>query len=70
MGFQDEEYWWDKGFDQPSEFIKENRVTGRLLYRKGDFDAVGGFDEGLRFYEDWERWLKAIRPWAERVDNP
>ena len=60
VGFGAQEYWWDKGFDRPSEFINENRVTGRLLYRKEDFDAVGGFDEGLRFYEDWERWLKAI----------
>mgnify|MGYP001791190594 CR=1 FL=1 len=60
VGFQAEEYWWTKGFNQPSEFIKENRVTGRLLYRKQDFDQVGGFDETLRFYEDWDRWLKAI----------
>ena len=60
VGFGEQEYWWSKGFDKPSEFINENRVTGRLLYRKEDFDAVGGFDEGLRFYEDWERWLKAI----------
>lgn len=60
VGFGEQEYWWDKGFDKPSEFIKENRVTGRLLYRKDDFDAVGGFDEGLRFYEDWDRWLSAI----------
>ena len=56
VGFQAEEYWWTKGFNQPSEFIKENRVTGRLLYRKQDFDQVGGFDETLRFYEDWDRW--------------
>ena len=60
VGFGAEEYWWDKGFEKPSEFINENRVTGRLLYRKQDFDEVGGFDESLRFYEDWERWLKAI----------
>ena len=60
VGFGEQEYWWDKGFDQPSEFINENRVTGRLLYRKEDFDTVGGFDESLRFYEDWERWLNAI----------
>lgn len=60
LGFQAQEYWWDKGFNTPSEFINENLVTGRLLYRRRDFEEVGGFDESLRFYEDWERWLKAI----------
>ena len=31
VGFGEQEYWWSKGFDKPSEFINENRVTGRLL---------------------------------------
>ena len=60
VGFQTQEYWWNHGFDRPSQFIDQNWVTGRLLYRKSDFDRLGGFDEDLRFYEDWERWLKAI----------
>ena len=60
IGFESEEYFWDRGFDKPSQFINQNWVTGRLLYRKTDFDLIGGFDEQLRFYEDWERWLKAI----------
>ena len=60
VGFQAQEYWWDYGFNKPSQFIHQNWVTGRLLYRKSDFDRLGGFDENLRFYEDWERWLKAI----------
>jgi len=60
VGFQAQDYWWNHGFDKPSQFIHQNWVTGRLLYRKTDFDYLGGFDEHLRFYEDWERWLKAI----------
>jgi glycosyltransferase involved in cell wall biosynthesis len=60
VGFQAQEYWWNHGFTKPSQFIEQNWVTGRLLYRKTDFDCLGGFDESLRFYEDWERWLKAI----------
>ncbi|MHC5823385.1 MAG: glycosyltransferase, partial [Nostoc sp.] len=60
VGFQAQEYWWTHGFNKPSQFIHQNWVTGRLLYRKSDFDCLGGFDENLRFYEDWERWLKAI----------
>jgi glycosyltransferase involved in cell wall biosynthesis len=60
VGFQDQEYWWSFGFHQPAQFIQQNWVTGRLLYRKTDFNALGGFDETLRVYEDWERWLRAI----------
>jgi glycosyltransferase involved in cell wall biosynthesis len=60
VGFQAQEYWWTHGFDKPARFIEQNWVTGRLLYRQSDFEALGGFDESLRFYEDWERWLRAI----------
>jgi hypothetical protein len=31
-----------------------------LLYRKVDFEQLGGFDADLKLYADWERWLKAI----------
>ena len=60
VGFQAQEYWWTNGFARPSKFIEQNWVTGRLLYKKEDFDRLGGFDEELRFYEDWEMWLKAM----------
>lgn len=60
VGFQAQEYWWTHGFDQPARFIEQNWVTGRLLYRKSDFDRLGGFDETLKVYEDWERWLRAL----------
>jgi glycosyltransferase involved in cell wall biosynthesis len=60
VGFQDIEYWWPYGFSAPTKFIDENPVTAMLVYRKSDFNELGGFDENLRFYEDWERWLRAI----------
>lgn len=60
VGFQAEAYWWQHGFDQPARFIEQNWVTGRLLYRKSDFDRLSGFDADLRVYGDWERWLRAI----------
>lgn len=60
VGFQAQEYWWEYGLTKPAQFIQQNWVTAMLTYRKTDFDRLGGFDENLRFYEDWERWLKAI----------
>ncbi len=58
--FQAQEQWWNRGFNQPASFFQENHVKGGLMYRKGDFEKLGGFDEDLGFYEDWERWLRAI----------
>lgn len=60
VGFQAEEYWWNQGFNTPSRFVTENLVTGRLLYKKSDFEQLGGYDESLRYGEDWELWLKSI----------
>jgi glycosyltransferase involved in cell wall biosynthesis len=60
VGFQEQEYWWTNGFEKSPDFIEQNWVTTMLMHRKSDFDALGGFDERLRFYEDWERWLKAL----------
>ncbi|MDB9315645.1 glycosyltransferase [Spirulina sp. CS-785/01] len=60
VGFQAQEYWWNNGFTTPANFIQQNQVTGRLLYRTTDFNQLGGFDETLRVYGDWERWLRAI----------
>ncbi|AFY48357.1 glycosyltransferase [Nostoc sp. PCC 7524] len=60
VGFQEQEYWWSHGFEKVSDFIEQNWLTVMLMYRKEDFVKLGGFDESLRFYEDWERWLRAI----------
>ena len=58
--FQAQEYWWNHGLHQPASFFYENQLIGGLLYRKGDFEQLGGFDEDLKLYADWERWIKAI----------
>lgn len=60
VGFQEEEYWWDKGFNTPNSFLQENLVTGRVLYKKKDFEELGGYDETMRYGEDWDLWLKAF----------
>ncbi|MBW4648112.1 MAG: glycosyltransferase [Kastovskya adunca ATA6-11-RM4] len=60
IGFHDEEYYSNEGFTRSTQFIQQEWLASMLLYRKADFDALGGFDEGLKFYEDWERWLRAI----------
>ncbi len=33
----------------------------RVTIRKSVFDQVGGFDQSLRCYEDWDMWLRAAK---------
>ncbi|MEH2138370.1 glycosyltransferase [Nostoc sp.] len=58
--FQAEECWYNHSFSQPALLLDENQFTRGLLYRKADFEQLGGFDADLKLYADWERWLKAI----------
>ncbi|QLE44451.1 glycosyltransferase [Nostoc sp. C052] len=58
--FQAEEYWCNHSLSQLASLSDENQFTRGLLYRKADFEQLGGFDTDLKLYADWERWLKAI----------
>jgi glycosyltransferase involved in cell wall biosynthesis len=45
--------------------------TSTLLVRREAFEAVGGFDEQLDCFEDWDLCLRLARDWAfEYVDAP
>jgi glycosyltransferase involved in cell wall biosynthesis len=59
VGFEGQEYLWDKGFERRLEFLDENRVTATAMIRRDVHAAVGGFEERVRGgLEDWEFWLK------------
>lgn len=42
-------------------FLLNNCIPITALIRTKDFKEVGGFDENLSFYEDWELWLKLVK---------
>jgi len=59
VGFGDQHYLWNKGFDRRAEFLTDNLATGRAMIRRRTFEAVGGFDEALvDGFEDWDLWLR------------
>lgn len=35
-----------------------NHVSGPAVFRKSAWDSVGGFDQSLDGFEDWEFWIK------------
>lgn len=48
----------------PSDLCNNDRFfipTGTLVIRKRCFDEVGGFDAGLRMFEDTDMWLRLLR---------
>jgi len=58
--FQSEEHWWQPHLNQPSSLFHQNGTISHPVYRKIDFDSLGGFDESLHGFTEWERCLKSI----------
>ncbi|MBW4473282.1 MAG: glycosyltransferase [Stenomitos rutilans HA7619-LM2] len=58
--FQAQEHWWHSHLNQPTSLFRQNGVMSHPLYRKTDFDQLGGFDESLHGFAAWERCLKAL----------
>lgn len=43
------------------ELLKGNSIFCSALYRRSDFDRVGGYDEDFKSgYEDWEFWIRLL----------
>ena len=40
--------------------VAENSIHNTSLFRRADFDRLGGYDEGLRGFEDHEWWLRLL----------
>ncbi len=44
------------------DFVTDSRVMPASLFRKADWQAVGGFDESMVLgYEDWEFWIRMLK---------
>jgi glycosyltransferase involved in cell wall biosynthesis len=49
--------------DLPSLLLEGNWIPGggsNVMVRVDAFRTIGGFDEGLRFFEDWDLWLRLL----------
>lgn len=60
VGFDAEQYTWNKWFDS-EKLKKENELVSAALVRKSDFLDVGGYElREKAVNEDWNFWLKLI----------
>lgn len=43
-------------------FLRYNEVSGSVLFRKKDWQEIGGYDESMRKgFEDWEFYIRLLR---------
>lgn len=40
--------------------LVDNRIPSCSLFKKEMFEALGGYDESFRSYEDWDFWIRAL----------
>jgi len=46
------------------QFLYNNCIPISAMVRKDVFYAVGGFDENLRYQEDWELWIRIVKSYG------
>lgn len=65
-----EKFWKLKPFSR-NQLARDNMIFVAALFRKTDFDAVGGFSEDMVMgREDWEFWIKMLKNGGEVVHLP
>lgn len=54
------------------DFIYGNPLPAVSLFRRADWEAIGGYTEGTRWGEDWELWLRilALGGSVSLIDEP
>lgn len=55
-----EKLWLLRKFKDMKDFLIANCIYCTSMIRKKDFDAIGGFDEYLKAYEDWEFFIRLL----------
>lgn len=65
-----EKSWKLKPFSR-NQLARDNMIFVASLFRKQDFEGVGGFSEDMMMgREDWEFWIKMLKDGGEVVQLP
>lgn len=61
--FDFKNYTPDLQFTTYRDLLMANSIFCSGMYRRKDFDRIGGYDEEIPFgFEDWEFWIRLIAP--------
>ena len=42
------------------DFLRRNPFFPSTMFRRSDYDLTGGYDEDLKYGEDWELWINIL----------
>ncbi|CAN5337977.1 glycosyltransferase [soil metagenome] len=59
--FGDVQEKYDTPYFNLRSYLLLNYISVSSLFRKTDFDNVGGFDESMLAYEDWDLFIKILK---------
>lgn len=52
---------WPVVYENYAQLLINNPLYATAAMRRSDFDAIGGYDEGMRKgFEDWEFWIRLL----------
>ena len=54
----------------PKLLARKNMIPATSLYRRSDWQRVGGYCETLQAREDWEFWINVLKEGGEVVTSP
>lgn len=60
--FGDIQGLWNMRYSNYENLLLGNSIFCTAIYRKEDFERVGGYDESMKGYEDWEFFIRLLYP--------
>lgn len=69
--FENEQREWDLGEFSMGKMLQKNMIFSAAVFRKEDWERVGGYCEELKQLEDWDLWLSLLelRPQVIQLDE-
>lgn len=51
---------WDLKWIDYKSLLKQNTIFNTSMFRKKDFEKIGGYNEQLKAFEDWEMYIRLL----------